>query len=142
MNKGLPLALTLKVARSIATKNLIEDPKVFLDSDDLQDLRLLLEHVRSSDVLVLLQTRSVLERPWVILELYTAITHGVPIVALNVANAFPYNYGAALDFLTHFDLEIDIANPGAANLLVEHGVDPVDVAHCLSTVLPSSKCLF
>ena len=119
-----------------------EDAEVFLDSDDLQDLRLLLEHVRSSDVLVLLQTRSVLERPWVILELYTAITHGVPIVALNVANAFPYNYGAALDFLTHFDLEIDIANPGAANLLVEHGVDPVDVAHCLSTVLPSSKCLF
>ena len=107
-----------------------EDAEVFLDSDDLQDLRLLLEHVRSSDVLVLLR-RSVLERPWAILELYTAITHGVPIVALNVANAFPYNYGAALDFLTHFDLEIDIANPGAANLLVEHGVDPVDVAHSL-----------
>jgi len=33
MNKGLPLALTLKVTRSIATKNLIEDPKVFLDSE-------------------------------------------------------------------------------------------------------------
>ena len=28
---------------------------IFLDSDDLQDLRLLLDHVRASDVLVLLQ---------------------------------------------------------------------------------------
>jgi hypothetical protein len=111
--------------------------EIFLDSDDLQDLRLLLEHVKASSVLVLLQTKSVLERPWVILELHTAITHNVPIVALNIHNANPYDYGAALDFLTHFDLEIEIANPGAAQLLTEHGVDPLDVAWRLSTVLPS-----
>ena len=58
-------------------------------------------------------------------------------MALNVSNASPYDYGLALDFLTNFDLEIEIANPGAAQLLIEHGVDPVDVAHRLSTVLPS-----
>ena len=43
----------------------------------------------------------------------------------------------ALDFLTHFDEDIEIVNPGAAALLLEHGVDPVDVAWRLSNVLPS-----
>ena len=111
--------------------------EIFLDSDDLQDLRLLLEHVKASSVLVLLQTKSVLERPWVILELHTAITHNVPIVAVNIANSYPYDYGVALDFLTNFDLDIEIANPGAAQLLIDNGVDPIDVAWRLSTVLPS-----
>ena len=60
------------------------DKEIFLDSDDLQDLRHLLTFVKQAEVLVLLQTKSVLTRPWVILELYTAITHDVPIVALSV----------------------------------------------------------
>ena len=60
------------------------DKEIFLDSDDLQDLRHLLTFVKQAEVLVLLQTKNVLERPWVILELYTAVTNNVPIVALNV----------------------------------------------------------
>ena len=57
---------------------------VFLDSDDLTDLRELLEQVRESDVLLFFQSRSVLERPYCLLELHTAVTAGVPIVAVNV----------------------------------------------------------
>ena len=38
--------------------------QVFLDSDDLKDLSQLQQHVRHSDVFVLLQTKHVLERPW------------------------------------------------------------------------------
>ena len=106
-------------------------------ADNLNDLRLLLEHVKDTDVLVLLQTKGVLTRPWVILELYTAITNDVPIVALNVQNASPYDYGNAMEFLLHFDEEIDIANPGAAELLIENGVDPEDVAYLLSDALPN-----
>ena len=111
--------------------------EVFLDSDDLSDLRNLLQHVMQTKVLVLLQTKSVLARPWVIIELFTAITHDVPIVALNVQNANPYNYGDAENFLMHFDEEIDIANPGAAQLLIDMGIDPVDVAWRLSDCLPN-----
>ena len=111
--------------------------EVFLDSDDLQDLRRLLEHVKDSKVIVLLQSKNVLTRPWVILEIYTAITHGVPVVALNVQNAFPYSYPEALELLNHFDEEIEIANPGAAQLLMSFGVDPQDVAYRLSEVIPS-----
>ena len=110
---------------------------MFLDSDDLSDLRNLLQHVMQTKVLVLLQTKSVLTRPWVIIELFTAITHDVPIVSLNVQNANPYNYAEAESFLMHFDEEIDIANPGAAQLLIDMGIDPVDVAYRLSDCLPN-----
>ena len=114
-----------------------DNKEVFLDSDNLHDLRLLLDHVKDTEVLVLLQTTSVLTRPWVILELYTAVTNNVPIVALNVHNSYPYDYTKAMEFLLHFDEEIDIANPGAAELLIENGVDPVDVAYRLSDALPN-----
>ena len=107
-------------------------PTLVPSTDNLQDLRLLLQHVADSETLVVLQSKMVLTRPWVILELYTALTKEVPIVALNVQNASRYEYGQALEFMMYFDQEIEIANPGAAQLLIEHGVDPVDVAWRLS----------
>ena len=106
-------------------------------TDNLQDLRLLLQHVEDSETLVILQSRKVLTRPWVILELYTALTHDVPIVALNIQNSYRYDYSQALEFMMYFDQEIEIANPGAAQLLIEQGVDPEDVAWRLSDSLPN-----
>ena len=49
----------------------------FLDSDDLKDLSQLTKHVRDSEVLVLVQTKSVLTRPWVLIELVTAVRAGI-----------------------------------------------------------------
>ena len=86
---------------------------------------------------MILQSRKVLTRPWVILELYTALTHDVPIVALNIQNSYRYDYSQALEFMMYFDQEIEIANPGAAQLLIEQGVDPEDVAWRLSDSLPN-----
>ena len=43
--------------------------RVFLDSDDLHDLTRLREAVVQSDVLVLLQSARVLERPWCRIEI-------------------------------------------------------------------------
>ena len=112
--------------------------EIFLDSDDLSDLRNLLEYVKNTKVLVLLQSKRVLTRPWVILELHTALTNDVPIVALNVQKeSCRYDYAEALSFLMHFDEEIEVANPGAAELLIDMGVDPVDVAWRLSDSLPN-----
>jgi hypothetical protein len=103
----------------------------------LDDLRLLLEHVVDTDVLVLLQTAKVLERPWVILELYTAITNGVPIVALNIQNAFPYDFAQAVDFLENLEQRLEAANPGALKLLKDNDVDPEDAAYRLSNTIPN-----
>ena len=45
----------------------------FLDSDNLNDLNQLLDHVRKSEALILFQTKDVLQRPFCILEVNEAI---------------------------------------------------------------------
>ena len=136
---GTEARLVQQNLKAIVEKNPIGQStnEIFLDSDDLSDLRNLLQHVRETQVLVLLLSKRVLTRPWVIVELYTAITSGVPIVALNVQNANPYSYSDAIDYLMKFDEELDIANPGAAQMLIDLGVDPVDVAWRLSDCIPN-----
>ena len=69
---GTEARLVQQNLRPIIEKNPIEGSShdVFLDSDDLSDLRNLLQHVMQTKVLVLLQTKSVLTRPWVIIELF------------------------------------------------------------------------
>lgn len=57
---------------------------VFLDSDDLFDLSMLLNNVREAQVLVVLQSKEVFHRPWCLLEVWTAIEAGIPVVAVNV----------------------------------------------------------
>ena len=106
-------------------------------TDDLSDLRNLLGHVVDTKCLVLLQSKGVLTRPWVIIELYTAIKNEIPIVALNVKNANPYDYASAAKFLLNFDEDIELVNPGAAQLLLDLGVDPVECAYLLSESLPN-----
>ena len=61
---------------------------VFLDSDDLADLRQLCGIVMECDVLILFLTQDLMTRPWCIIELYTAITNDVPIVALKVCGNY------------------------------------------------------
>ena len=39
--------------------------------------------VRESSVLVVLQSKEIMHRPWCLLEIYTAIKEGIPIVAVN-----------------------------------------------------------
>ena len=96
---------------------------VFLDSDDLTDLRELLEQVRESDVLLFFQSRSVLERPYCLLELHTAVTAGVPIVAVNVRGGNEYSHADAEHLLRYLDTELEVRIPGASRLLQKHGVD-------------------
>ena len=61
----------------------VHESDVFLDSNNLRDLNKLEDHVRESDVLILLLTEKVLSRPACLLELYAAATHNVPIIVLR-----------------------------------------------------------
>ena len=80
----------------------------FLDSDDLQDLTMLQQYVRDSRCVLLLQTKSVLTRPWCIVELLTAIEARVPIVAVSITSgAHAYDFASASAFLTHLDTALD-----------------------------------
>ena len=60
------------------------EARCFLDSDDLRSLDKLVDHVRSCQSLVLVQTASVLTRPYCLLELITAIDANIPIVGVCV----------------------------------------------------------
>ena len=126
-------------ARIVADKMrmLMPSSSIFLDSDDLYDLRALLDDVRASAAFVLFQSSGVLTRPWCLLEIHTAIKHSVPIVCLNVKGPNPYDYGMATTFMAHLDSELDRANPGARKLIEDNGVDIVEMAHLLSSTLPN-----
>ena len=58
--------------------------EIFLDFDDLQDTRILVRHVRDSDVMLVLLTADVMLRPWCILEIHAAVSARVPIVAVSL----------------------------------------------------------
>ena len=77
--------MTLRVQEAAQEARYIKD---FLDSDDLADLRQLCDIVMECDVLILFLTRDLMTRPWCIIELYTAITNDVPIVALKVCGNY------------------------------------------------------
>lgn len=68
---------------------------IFLDSEDLTDLKELREHVRKSANLLLLLTPNVLQRPWVLVEIYTAwksdgAVRIVPVEIQQPHNTFEY----------------------------------------------------
>ena len=110
----------------------------FLDSDDLRSLHKLCDHVKESKCIVLLQTRSVLTRPYCLLELLTAIENRVPIVGVSVTGRdAAYDYAEAANLLTWLDEELDAVNPGAADVLREHGhTDLTEAAYNLSHLIP------
>jgi hypothetical protein len=57
---------------------------IFLDSEDLEDLSTLTNHVQRSHNLVLLLTPSVFQRPWCLVEIVTAVDNGIPFVPVEV----------------------------------------------------------
>jgi hypothetical protein len=117
-------------------EKLFHEP-LFLDSDDLRRLDRLVEHVRESACVLLLQTESVLTRPYCLLELYTAIESSIPIVGVTVRGRFQYDFARARAYLMHLDTVLEEANPGASELLRKHGVDLLDAAYKLSTRIPA-----
>ena len=113
------------------------DAPVFIDSDNLKDLNKLEGHVLESDVLVLLLTTNFLTRPWCLLEIWTAITNRVPIVAISIRGGHPYDYDDAARFLEDLDTLLEKHNPNAMQLLIDRGCSSISVAHRLSSVLPN-----
>lgn len=113
--------------------------EIYLDSDDLRDLRRLLDAVKDSEVLVLMQTRHLLSRPWALLEIYTAITCGVPIVTVQVQGPACYSFSDAQVFLDNFPAELERRNPGAGRMVLNHvatGHDLNHVGSLLKAVIP------
>ena len=75
---------------------------------------------QNSDVLLVVQTKELFQRPWCLLECFTAIKNQVPIVALNCEGK-GYDFAEASNLLTHLDSHLDDVNPGASDVLRHEG---------------------
>lgn len=107
---------------------------VFLDSDDLRNLNQLQACVLASQVLVIVQSSGVYKRPYVLLELCTAIAYHIPIVAVQLCGGpFAYDFGDSAEFLMHLDQRLSTSE---AKVLRDHGVSLIDCAWKLSEIIP------
>ena len=73
-------------------------------------------------MLILIQTRRVLTRPWCVVEVLTALDADVPIVCVvpaGVTTDIAYDFSEAIALLSDFEESVDAINPGAmANIQV------------------------
>ena len=70
--------------------------------------------------------------------MYAAIEAGIPIIAIAVSGK-GYDFAKASDLLLHLDTALDRVNPGATDLLRSEGVEPIDAAYRLSSILPKVR---
>ena len=75
--------------------------------------------------------------PWVIMEIATAIQHGVPIVTVRVQGTFAYEFADAQAFLQNFQAELERRNPGAGKLIEANGFNLAEVGAQLLAVVPN-----
>ena len=71
-----------------------------------------------------------------LVEIYTALTQNVPIVAVRVAGAFPYDFADAQHFLEHFESELESRNPGASEVVRQAGIDVAKMGKLLRERVP------
>lgn len=106
-------------------------------NSDLQDLGNIKQAVLESDVLVILQSERILERPWCLVEMVTALDNGIPIVNVCLTSGLHcYDFGDASTFLQSLDVELGRRNPGAGAVLAEQDIDVDDAMWKLSCTLP------
>jgi hypothetical protein len=65
----------------------LKEQQVFLDSNNLDNLKDIPDHVSDSDAIVLLLTPEVLSRAWCLVELYAAVEERKPIIVLEMGAA-------------------------------------------------------
>ena len=93
-----------------------------------------------SDALLLLQTEGVLLRPWVLMELFAAVNHHVPIIPILLHGA-GYSFDAAKATLADLPAALSARNPGALRLLEQlaedAGASVEQIGAALGGILPN-----
>jgi len=110
----------------------MESP-IFLDSEDLESTDDILARVRSSSNLVLLLTNGVLLRPWCLIEIATAVRHGVEVIPVQVSkpgNQFEIPGEAFYAGLASGEL----LSRQARDLVLERGFGLGEVSACVRQV--------
>jgi hypothetical protein len=111
---------------------------IFLDSDQSGwTLDKLLDHVRRTRVLVLIQTEHTLFRPFVIGEIVAALQAGIPVVPV-VMRQGGYDFTKAASFLTSKDFRaaLEKDTPGCVAVLEKQGFNVYEAGAMLKETLP------
>lgn len=92
-------------------------------------------------MLIILQTRGLLTRPWCLFEIFSAIQASIPIVAVNIqGGAFPYDFQEAAELLRTLskkDGTLAKKNPAALTLLEAESVDVIELGRVLAATIPN-----
>ena len=115
--------------------------QVFLDADDLTDLRDLLECVRQSDVFILMWTDGVLSRPWCLAELSAAADAGIPILVVKINNSYSAPVTKINDILRDLPAYLQDKNATALDDLKSEKIamDPQQISETIKTAITNVK---
>ena len=126
--------LKSELVRSLRAK----EQQVFLDSDNLFDLRELLKSVSESDAIVMLYTAGVLTRPWCLLELQAAAKSHKPLILIKIANSYVADTAEIAAILDSLPTFLDEHNPSAGATLAENNTDAAAVASDIRGILAAA----
>jgi len=105
---------------------------VFLDSENLTDLGDLRRQVINTKNLLLLLTPAVLSRPWCLVELVTAIRHGIQIVPVEIQRpGMTFEYPKSDDFYHEQLRRLRIAD---VEKIREEGIEPREILEAMRHV--------
>jgi hypothetical protein len=125
-----------ELARSLK----IQDKQVFLDADNLTDLRDLLQCVEETDIFILMWTADVLSRPWCLAEINAAVNAEVPILVVQINNSFSSDMKNIDTILDNLPGYLEDTNPKAIEQLREQcQLDPIAVAKTIKKGLSHAK---
>jgi hypothetical protein len=122
----------------LTTKGGLDPSTVFFDKNQLQDIRQLTAEVRSSCVMIQMQSKELYSRPYTLLEAAEAFKCGVKVIPVATVS---YDFGAATKFLEERDFvaALDRVNPGAAEVLCKAGADPAEVGRIVAREFPNLR---
>jgi GTP-binding protein EngB required for normal cell division len=119
--------------------DLLGTEQIFLDRDQKGQLNLneLLDHVKATRVLVLIQTKETLFRPFVLGEVITALEAGIPIVPVVIRNG-GYEFSKAAEFVSSSDFReaLNRDSLGCVEVLEKQGLNLSQAASWLKSSLP------
>ena len=109
----------------------ITKDKLFLDSDNLPRLSVLLEQVKKTRNVIFILTKGFFSRPWCLLELVIATKEGKNLVPVKlVSGQRGFDFTRQRQYTEELSSYLDEANPGAVQSVKEQGfeIEEVQVA--------------
>ena len=114
---------------------------VFLDAADLADMSSIRSRIAHSEAVLLVLTAKVLESPWVLMEVYTAVRLRLPVLCVHIGGG-GYDFAAASSYLGNLASELFSRDPGAltelrAQLAASGRGRVADLQRILASTIPS-----